>query len=145
MVVDMLPQPAQLLGTDASGIRGLADVLQSLSGTAFGRSLVDQAVRMFGNDAPVNAKSDRDVVGRAAYELAQTDLTPELPRIRAPLTIVYASPDPSLAATADGVYARAYSRDPAARLVRIERSGHMVMADQPAKFAAELRRFLDAR
>jgi pimeloyl-ACP methyl ester carboxylesterase len=141
MVVDMLPQPAELLGSSAASIRGLADILESVSGTGFGQSLIDSAVRMFGNDAPVNVKSDRDVVARAARELALTDLTPELPRIRAPLTVVYASPAPALAATADGVYGRAYA-DAAARLVRIDGSGHMVMADQPGRFADELKRFL---
>jgi N-formylmaleamate deformylase len=115
-----------------------------LSGTSFGQSLVDSAVRMFGNSAPANVRSDRDVVARAAHELALTDLTPELPRIAAPLTIVYASPDSMLAATADGVYRRAYAADPAARLVRIDGSSHMIMADQPGRFAEELRRFLSA-
>ncbi|MBV9929514.1 MAG: alpha/beta hydrolase [Alphaproteobacteria bacterium] len=144
MVVDMLPQPAALLGTSAENIRGFADLLESVSGTAFGQSLIDSAVRMFGNAAPANAKSDRDVVARAAHELALTDLTPELPHIRAPLTIVYASPAASLAATADGVYRRAYADDPAAALVRIDGSGHMIMADQPGRFAEELRRFLSS-
>lgn len=144
MVVDMLPQPAELLGSSVQNIGGLADVLQSLSGTTFGQSLIDSAVRMFGNDAPANGKSNREVVARAAHELALTDLTPELPRIRAPLTVVYASPTPSLAATADGVYRRAYAADPAATLVRIDGSGHMVMADRPGRFAEELRRFLKA-
>jgi pimeloyl-ACP methyl ester carboxylesterase len=142
MVVDMLPQPAELLGTSAENIRGLADLLQGVSDTGLGQSLIDSAVRMFGNDAPVNVRSDRDVVARAAHELALTDLSPELPRIRAPLTVVYASPVDSLAATADGVYRRAYAGDPAARLVRIDGSGHMIMADQPTRFAEELRRFL---
>jgi len=142
MVVDMLPQPAELLGSSAENIRGLADLLESVSGTSFGQSLIDSAVRMFGNNAPVNVKSDRDVVARAARELALTDLTPELPRIAAPLTVLYASPADSLAATADGVYRRAYAGDPAARLIRIDGSGHMVMADQPARFAQELKRFL---
>lgn len=142
MVVDMLPQPAELLGTSAENIRGLADVLESVSGTSLGQSLIDSAVRMFGNDAPVNVKSDRHVVARAAHELALIDLTPELSRIRAPLTVLYASPADSLAATADGVYRRAYAADPAATLVRIDGSGHMVMADQPRRFAEEMRRFL---
>jgi len=142
MVVDMLPQPAELLGSSAQNIRGLADLLESVSGTSFGQSLIDSAVRMFGNNAPANVKSDRDVVARAARELAVTDLTPELPRIAAPLTVLYASHADSLAATADGVYRRAYAGDPAARLIRIDGSGHMVMADQPARFAQELRRFL---
>jgi pimeloyl-ACP methyl ester carboxylesterase len=145
MVVDMLPQPAELVGTSAGDIRGLADLLESVSGTRFGQSLIDSAIRMLGNNAPVNAKSDRDVVARAAHELAVTDLTPELPRIAAPLTVLYASPDPMLAATADGVYRRAYAGDPGARLVRIDGSSHMIMADQPVRFAEHLRRFLALR
>ena len=142
MVVDMLPQPAELLGASASGIRGFADTLSSLSGTAFGRSLIESAIRTFGNDRIDNLKSDPDVVARAAHELALTDLTPELPRVKAPLTILYASPDPSLAATADSVYREAYAGDPAAHLVRIDGSGHMIMADQPRRFEEELRKFL---
>ncbi len=142
MVVDMLPQPAELLGASATGIRGFADTLRDLSGTTFGRSLIDSAIRAFGNDRVANTRSDPDVVARAAHELAVTDLTPELPRIKAPLTVVYASPDPSLGPAADGVYRDAYAGDPAARLVRIDGSGHMIMADQPKRFEAELKRFL---
>jgi pimeloyl-ACP methyl ester carboxylesterase len=142
MVVDMLPQPAELVGASAGGIRGLADTLQDLSGTAFGKSLIDSAIRAFGDDEVANPKSDPDVVARAAHELALTDLTPELPWIRAPLTIVYASPDPALGPTADSVYRQAYAGDPAARFVRIDNSGHMIMADQPRRFDAELRKFL---
>src|SRR4051794_11291947 len=96
MVVDMLPQPAELLGGSAGGIRGLADMLGDLSGTPLGRTLVDSAIRAFGNDRIDNLKSAPDVVARAAHELALTDLTPGLPRIEAPLTVVYASPDPGL-------------------------------------------------
>ncbi|MEA3002439.1 MAG: hypothetical protein QOH81_1227 [Sphingomonadales bacterium] len=142
MVVDMLPQPAELLGASPGSLRGLADTLRDLSGTPFGRGLIDSAVRMFGNDQVENSRSDPDVVARAAHELAVTDLTPELPRIAAPLTVLYASPDPSLAATADGVYRDAYAGDPAARLVRVDGSGHMIMVEQPRRFAEELRKFL---
>lgn len=142
MVVDMLPEPAELLGASPASIGGLADTLRDLSGTAFGRSLIDSAIRAFGNDQVANTRSDPDVVARAAHELALTDLTPELPRIRAPLTVLYASPDPELGPAADGVYREAYAADPAARLVRIDGSGHMIMADQPRRFQAELRKFL---
>jgi N-formylmaleamate deformylase len=142
MVVDMLPQPAELLGASPGSLRGLADTLRDLGATPFGRGLIDSAVRMFGNDQVANSRSDPDVVARAAHELAVTDLTPELPRIAAPLTVLYASPDPSLAATADGVYRDAYAGDPAARLVRVDGSGHMIMAEQPRRFAEELKRFL---
>ncbi len=142
MVVDMLPQPAELLGASASGIRGFADTLQNWSGTALGRSLIDSAIRVFGDDEVANLKSDPDVVARATHELALTDLTPELPRIKAPMTVVYAAPDPALGPAADSVYREAYSGDPAARLVRIDGSGHMIMADQPRRFDEELRKFL---
>jgi N-formylmaleamate deformylase len=142
MVVDMLPQPAELLGASPASISGLADTLRDLGGTAFGRSLIDSAIRAFGDDRVANSKSDPDVVARAAHELALTDLTPELPRIRAPLTVLYAAPDPSLGPAADSVYREAYAADPAARLVRIDGSGHMIMADQPKRFEAELNRFL---
>jgi pimeloyl-ACP methyl ester carboxylesterase len=142
MVVDMLPQPAELLGASPGTIGGLADTLRDLGGTPLGRSLIDSAIRMFGNDRVENVKSDPDVVARAAHELAVADLTPELPRIRAPLTVLYAAPDPMLGDAADSVYREAYAGDPAARLVRIDGSGHMIMAEQPRRFAAELRKFL---
>src|SRR4051812_16645955 len=49
MVVDMLPQPAAIIGGDAVGIRGLADSLRDLSATPGGRRLVESAIRLFGN------------------------------------------------------------------------------------------------
>jgi pimeloyl-ACP methyl ester carboxylesterase len=140
----MLPEPAELLGASAGGIRGFADTLRDLSGTAFGRALVDSAIRAFADDSVETLKSDPNVVARAAHELALTDLTPELPRIRAPLTVLYASPDPDLGAAADSVYREAYAGDPSARLVRIDGSGHMIMAEQPRRFAQELKVFLAA-
>ena len=42
----------------------------------------------------------------------------------------------------DRQFAAAYARARAARLVRIDGSGHMVMLDQPARFAAAMRTFL---
>jgi pimeloyl-ACP methyl ester carboxylesterase len=138
----MLPQPAELLGASASSIGGLADMLRDLGGTAFGRGLIDSAIRAFGDDQVTNARSDPDVVARAAHELALVDLTPELPRIHAPLTVLYASPDEGLGPAADSVYREAYAGDPAARLVRIDGSGHMIMADQPRRFREELKKFL---
>ncbi|HEX2762654.1 MAG TPA: alpha/beta hydrolase, partial [Allosphingosinicella sp.] len=98
MVVDMLPQPAGLLGGTASGMRGLADALKGLSGTESGRQLIQSAIRMFGTDEAQARGSDSDVVARATHELAVTDLSRELPRIRAPLTVVYASADETRAA-----------------------------------------------
>jgi N-formylmaleamate deformylase len=141
MVVDMLPQPAGLLGGSANEMRGLADALRDLSSTAEGRGLVEGAIRMFGGPEAAN-RSDADVVARATHELAVTDLTRELPRIAAPMTVVYAVIDPSRQVSTDRTYRAAYASRRGTRLVRIDDSGHMIMADQPAKFRAELRGFL---
>jgi N-formylmaleamate deformylase len=139
MVVDMLPQPAGIVGGDAAGLRGLADSLRDLSTTPGGRRLVESAIRLFGNP---ESGADPDVTARATHELALTDLTPELPRIVAPLTVVYASLDPSRRALDDARYRAAYRGKRGARLVRIDNSGHMIMYDQPTRFRSELKAFL---
>lgn len=139
MVVDMLPQPAGILGGDAAGMRGLADSLRDLSASPGGRRLVESAIRLFGNP---EGGADPDVTARATHELALMDLTPQLPRIAAPLTVVYASLDPSRRAADDGRYRLAYAPKRGAKLVRIDNSGHMIMYDQPARFRAELKSFL---
>jgi pimeloyl-ACP methyl ester carboxylesterase len=90
----------------------------------------------------VASRSDPDVVGRAVHDLAVTDLTGELPRIRAPFTIVYASPDPQARATIDRSFASAYAAARHPHFVRIDGSGHMVMLDQPARLRAVIREFL---
>ena len=142
MVVDMLPQPAGLLGSSADGVRGLADALKDLGASESGRSLIQSAIRMFGNAEAQEKGSDPDVVARATHELAVTDLTRELPKIAAPLTVVYAAPDAHRRAAADRSYAAAYKARAGAKLVRIDDSGHMIMYDQPARFRATLKAFL---
>jgi len=142
MVVDMLPQPAGLLGGSASGMRGLAGLLRGLGGSESGRGLIDSAIRMFGNDSAENSRSDPDVVARATEELAVADLTAELPRIAAPLTVVYAAPDSARAPAITRTYAAAYAGKKGVRLVRVDESGHMIMYDQPARFRSALRAFL---
>jgi len=139
MVVDMLPQPAGIVGGDAAGMRGVADSLRDLSSTPGGRRLVESAIRLFGNP---ESEADPDVTARATHELALTDLSPELPRIAAPLTVVYASLDPSRRAADDRRYRTAYAGKPGVKLVRVDNSGHMIMYDQPARFRSELKAFL---
>ena len=143
MVVDMLPQPAGLLGSSASNVRGLADSLQRIIASPGGGRLVETAIGLFGNRSPGDPASDSDVVARATHELALTDLTPELPKIRAPMTVVYAAPgDPRLAAQARAAYTSAYGSKRGAKLVRVDNSGHMIMYEQPARFREALKAFL---
>jgi pimeloyl-ACP methyl ester carboxylesterase len=145
MVVDMLPQPAGLVGSSAAGVRGLAESLRGLSSTPGGRRLVESVIGMMSGTPKVDSRSDPDVVARATHELALTDLTPELPKIAAPLTVVYATParseyvDP---ADITREYRLAYAGARTARLVPIANSGHMIMYEQPKAFAAALKGFL---
>jgi N-formylmaleamate deformylase len=140
MVVDMLPQPAGFVGSSAANVRGLAEALKGLTATPGGRRLVESAIEMFGGARPVDQRSDPDVVARATHELAVADLTGELARVKAPLTVVYAVPEGETAPRVRASYSAAYRGK--ARLVPVERSGHMVMWDQPAQFRAALKDFL---
>jgi pimeloyl-ACP methyl ester carboxylesterase len=123
-------------------VRGLAEALRGLSGSESGRRLIGSAIRMFGNPEAAENGSDPDVVARATHDLALIDLTPELPRIQAPLTVVYAGLDASRRLAAERSYASAYAPRKGTRLVRIDDSGHMIMYDQPTRFRAALKDFL---
>jgi len=136
MVVDMLPQPAGLFGSSAGRLGPLANSLRDIANTAGGRRLFDNLVRNFG--PPDSAPSDSGVVSRAMHELASTDLTPELGRITAPMTVVYAPQD----AAAPRFYSGSYASARGARFVRIDGSGHMIMLDQPQRFHTAVREFL---
>jgi len=136
MVVDMLPEPAALFGGSAAGWAPLADLL----GTQGGQRLFGSFMSAF--SPPDRGRSDPDVVARVTRELMRTDVAPQLARIRAAMTIVYASPDPRARAALDGAFSRAYASARSARLVRVDSSGHMVMLDQPARFRSALQDFL---
>jgi pimeloyl-ACP methyl ester carboxylesterase len=142
MVVDMLPQPAGLVGSSPDRVRGLAEALRGLSESEDGRRLIGSAIRMFGDPESARNGSDPDVVARATHELALIDLAPELPRISAPLTVVYAGFDAERRAAATRGYTSAYAAAKGAKLVRVDGSGHMVMHDQPVRFRAALKDFL---
>lgn len=140
MVVDMLPQPVGLVGGTRGGLGALA---QQLGSTVEGRRLMGALVARFGASPPGRA-SDPDLVARASSELARTDLAPELPRIRAPMTVLFASPDETAPQYAQAVhhYRAAYSGAATARLRPVPRSGHMIMFDQPVRFRSEVKAFL---
>ena len=148
MVVDMLPAPARPFGVPAAAVKPLAKLIGGeMAGADRLRRDLKSLVGRFGNSDWLESRNDAGVVGRSISELLSTDLTPELPRIRAPLTVVYAcSAKLSYACgPVSRAFTTAYSGRPGARLVRIDRSGHTIMRDQPAAFQAELRCFLAAK
>lgn len=147
MVVDMLPSPVRPLGIPPAAAKPLAKLIGGeMAGADRLRRDLKSLVGRFGNSDWLESRNDAGVVGRSVSELLSTDLTPELGRIRAPLTVVYACPKLSYACNpVSRAYASAYSKRPGTRLVRIDRSGHTIMWDQPAAFQSALRAFLAGR
>lgn len=142
MVVDILPAPAALVGLDPATGSLFAGLAAAFGGSAEGQGMMRSLMRAFGG----SETSDSTVTANALRELAAIDLGPLLPRIHAPLTVVHAEPppdveDPRLVAVR---YRAAYSAVAGARQVGIADSGHMVMLDQPARFAQAVRAFLTA-
>ncbi|NML09744.1 alpha/beta hydrolase [Sphingobium sp. AR-3-1] len=140
MVVDMLPAGAAMVGGTASGMGFLADQLRGyLTGTLAGRRYLGQMVAQ----TPGAKGSDADVIANALRDLANIDLTPQLPRLAAPLEVVYAvGSDAEQAAAITSRFRTAYAPRKATLLKAIGPSGHMVMGDQPTRFNAALKEFL---
>lgn len=141
MVVDMLPEGAGMVGGTATGMGALATQLGGyFTGTKGGRQMLRQLMGMFGPDA---ADNDPDTFAAALQDIANTDLTPELPKIGVPLTVVYATPaDARQRGLIMDRYAAAYTGAGSAKLRPVGPSGHMIMFDQPQRFAAEMKAFL---
>ena len=145
MVVDMVPAASRIGGFAAPAVRPFARLIgrEYVGLDRLRRDLHSLAGR-FGNADWLASNNDAGVVGRSIQELVATDLTSELPRIRVPLTVVYACPEPLKLSRPriDRFYAGAYARRPGTKLVAIPKSGHTIMADQPTAFQNALKAFL---
>lgn len=139
MVIDMLPRPTALYGGTAGS--NLAGLLDGLIDNDRARRAISGLIAAF-SPPEAGGGSNADVVARAMHDLGRVDLTGELGNIRAPLTVIYAASDAQTRATADAAFRTAYRDARGARLVRMDDSGHLVMTDQPRRFAELLRAFL---
>jgi len=88
--------------------------------------------------------SDRAVFANSMLEDLQTDLRPDVAKIKTPALLLYpydssVSPD---ATGIDAVYITAYKPMPNIKLVRIDDSRHFIMYDQPEKMDAAIEAFL---
>jgi pimeloyl-ACP methyl ester carboxylesterase len=93
-----------------------------------------------------NAASDPRVVAQALYDDMVTDMRPELGKIRAPVTLLYAQDDSVMPpGLAKAVFEPQYSGTPNFMPLMISGSRHFIMLDQPEKFAAALDAFLAKR
>lgn len=157
MVVDMVPNLGAVFagpGANAARVQMVADRVAGAiasatpeqrrqNATATIAGMVDNAaMRPIGVEDSL--ASDPAVGSRAYRELLTTDLTPELPKIAVPLTVLYIQPKavPVPAAQFDASYKAWYGGAPHVTLKRIDDSAHFIMWDQPARFQAELKAFL---
>ena len=91
--------------------------------------------------------SDPDISARAFREAIVTDLTPELAKVRVPTRVLYVQPKTVALTEAqiDGFYKNAFEQLHGVELVRVRRSGHYIMLDNPNRFEAELKAFAGSK
>lgn len=87
--------------------------------------------------------ADMRVSGQAIYEDLLTNLSPDLPRIATPITVLVPWSQQGGGEAVLDVYRKEYAGAPHARFVGIGDSGHFVMLDQPDAFAKALSALLN--
>lgn len=118
------------------------DVLRA-QGRGMGLDLGGAADSLFG--AMGWQGGDRRVLAQSLYEVMTVDLRSRLPRIVAPVTVVYgwSADEASPRSQTDRLFRAAYASLPTpATFAAIEGAEHMVMIDRPSAFMAALTRFL---
>jgi len=88
--------------------------------------------------------SDRTVFANAMLEDLQTDIRPDMAKIKTPTLLLYPY-DATLQhdeAKYDALYKSAYASMPNVKLTRIDDSRHFIMYDQPEKMDAAIEAFL---
>jgi pimeloyl-ACP methyl ester carboxylesterase len=90
-------------------------------------------------------QSDLRVVAQALFDDMTTDMRPELPKITAPVTLLYAQDDRAMTIEqSTAAFVPQYAGTRNFKAVQVTGSYHFIMLDQPEKFAAELDAFLAA-
>lgn len=160
MVVDMFPFMGAMFGgpnATPESLRPVAEQVRNGIATAAGDARRQQIERTIASMVRTEAlrapavedtmNSDPAVSGQAMAELITTDLRPELPNIRAPMTVLWVQPPvaPVTEAQMAAFYRMSYANAPQAVVKQIPNSYHFIMWDAPEAFQAELRAFLTAR
>ncbi|MGH7019815.1 MAG: alpha/beta fold hydrolase, partial [Brevundimonas sp.] len=142
MVVDMIPFMGAMFGppgTTAESVTPVADQVYAAQSASPRDQYLTQAKAAVtgmikteaarpGPLADVEA-SDQQVSASAFRELIVTDLRPELPKITAPVEVLYVKfNDPRMTdAITDAIYQMSFSTLPGAKLKRIDDSAHFIM------------------
>jgi pimeloyl-ACP methyl ester carboxylesterase len=151
MIVDSLPFFGVLVapGATVDTVRPLAVQLRTmLSGQTSGQSAPPNMSLTEAGRAQIAAwmsAANHPVSGQAAYEDLTSDLRGDVPAIgRVPVTVLYAVPDPAMAAMFRTTFAGAYAAAPSIRVIPVENSAHFIMLDQPDRFRNAVMAFLTA-
>jgi pimeloyl-ACP methyl ester carboxylesterase len=157
MVVDMFPFMGAMFGgpgATAESVTQIADQIRGAMRMAPQGVVSDQTRGMITSMVRTETArpeiieharlSNVGATANAFHELITTDLRPELPNIRAPLTVLYVIPPqaPITPEQYDGFMRASYANVPTARIVKIEDSYHFIMIDQFDRFMSEVRTFL---
>lgn len=153
MLVDALPFMATLMQGPAATVAGAAPMADAIRS---GKSKLgdEQNRRMMATMATADADravimgwskaSDPSVVANALADDMTLDLRPGLGAVTTPLTLVYPdyAPNGAPPGATDGMYRGAYAADTHMAYVRIDKSLHFVMLDQPQQFQTAVDAFL---
>ena len=159
MIVDALPFFGVLAvppGSEASVAavepmaRAMRDGVAATYGKPADRAVIDRQTTGMTRDPAATAlvrawapKADARVTARAMYEDMTTDLRGDLPRISAPITLVYPWAQGRFTAEQTAAFYAAQFRGARTfKSVEVRDSAHFVMLDQPKAFVAALADFL---
>jgi pimeloyl-ACP methyl ester carboxylesterase len=153
MIVDMVPFMGGMFGaTTPDSLKAIADrSREGILAAPAGEGMLAQMFQTMTLKEDMKAQlarelrtSDKATVANAFHELIVTDLRPELPRITAPVTVLYVIP-PNVTVPPeqfDASMSTLYANLSKARLVRIDNSRHFIHWDQPGRFIAEVDAFM---
>jgi len=158
LIVDMMPFMGAMFappGATPDSVRPIADqirtAMQQDAPEAQRRAMAEQSIAsMIATEserpAAVNdtMTSDPRTVANSFHELLVTDLRPELPKIKGPVTVLYVQPTgaPLTEAQLDTYYQLSYASSPGAMVKRVANARHFIMFDQKAAFENEVRAFM---
>jgi pimeloyl-ACP methyl ester carboxylesterase len=158
MIVDALPFFGALMDEQATAdaVRPIAQMMQRKVASAYGKPADRDAAAANVKGLtlkPVNVpqmvdwsiEADPRVTGELLFEDMVTDLRPQLAQLKVRTTLLYPVESQAQQEKTLSFYKRQYAAAPLVTFEAVPDSAHMVMLDQPEKFAAAVNRFLDAR
>lgn len=88
------------------------------------------------------ASADQTVTANLMYEVMTTNMIEDLARISTPITLLYPTSPAVSPERAEALYGGSYFNAKGAKLIAVPDSYHFIMIDQPARFQAEVEKFL---